>query len=98
MNEIKWTNNNYLLDESFNPGIDSARLILEVAADKIKRYVTAQVKDFLKENHILEKRWFKYGAIERLPEDRSGITYILHYNTLFREIRRKVTIEFNMVV
>lgn len=98
MNEIKWTNNSPLLDEGINPKADAARFILDLAADKIKRYVENQVKDFMKENHISQKRWFKYGVIERWPDDISGMIFILHYNTLFREIRRKVTVEFNMVV
>jgi len=98
MKEIKWTDNSSLLDEGINPKASLASFMNELTKNKIKKYVENQVKDFLKENHISQKRWFKYGVIERWPDDLSGMTFILHYNTLFRKIRRKVTVEYNMVI
>ena len=94
MNEIKWTDNSPLLDDDFN--LDAFNFVRELALDKIKRFVEAQMKDFLKENHISKRRWFKYGIIAECPNFDSLLhkSYILYYKTPFRKLKRKITIEY----
>ena len=98
MKEIKWTDNSPLLDEGINPKADAYRFILDLDADRIRRYVDSQVKDFIKENHISQKRWFKHGLIAECPDELTCKSYILYYETPFRKLQRKITIEYNMVV
>lgn len=96
--KIKWTDNSPLLDEGINPKASVASFMHELTTSKIKRYVENQVKDFQKENHISQKRWFKYGVITECPDEIACKSYILYYKTPFRKLKRKITIKYNMVV
>lgn len=68
------------------------------ASDRIKLYVHNQLLDFLKENKIPEKRWLKRGVIQSLSPELGSQSYILYYKTWRRELKRKITIQYNMVV
>lgn len=98
MKEIKWTNNSPLLDEGINPKASLASFMNELTKNKIKKYVENQVKDFLKENHISQKRWFKHGVIAECPDEIACKSYILYYKTPFRKLKRKITIEYNVIL
>lgn len=66
-------------------------------SDRIKLYVHNQLLNFLKENKIPEKRWLKRGVIQSLPSELSGQSYILYYKTWRRELKRKITVEYNLI-
>lgn len=95
--EIKWTNNSPLLDEGINPKASVASFMYELTANKIKRYVESQIKEFLKENKIPEKRWLKRGVIQSLPPELSGQSYIFYYKTWRRDFKIKIKVSYNIV-
>lgn len=66
-------------------------------SDRIKLYLHNQLLNFLKENKIPEKRWLKRGVIQGLPSELSGQSYILYYKTWRRELKRKITVEYNLI-
>ena len=90
--KIEWGNS--LIFENKVSFINPNTIIIR----KIQDYVEGQIKNFLKENHISEKRWFKYGVIGECQESLEYKSYILYYKTPFRKLKRKVTVEYNMVV
>ena len=67
-------------------------------SDRIKLYVHNQLLDFLKENKIPEKRWLKRGVIQSLPPELSGQSYILYYKTWRKELKRKITVDYNIII
>ena len=99
MNEIKWTDDRLNFDVGSDTNFDAFNFVCK-ALDKTRKFVEAQIKDFLKENHISKKRWFKYGVIAECQNYESLVykSYILYYKTPFRELKRKITIEYNMEV
>lgn len=68
------------------------------ASDRIKLYVHNQLLDFLKENKIPEKRWLKRGVIQRLPQELGGQSYVFYYKTWRRELKRKITVNYNIII
>ena len=98
MNEIQWTNNSPLLDEGINPKASVASFMYELTKNKIKEYIEGQVKDFIKENHISQKKWFKYGVIAECSDEIACKSYIFYYKTPFRKLKRKIQIDYKMVI
>ena len=68
------------------------------ASDRIKLYVHNQLLDFLKENKIPEKRWLKRGVIQSLPQELGGQSYVFYYKTWRRELKRKITVDYNIII
>ena len=98
MKEIKWTDKGLLKNPVVNSVSDAIYNAADILTVRITQYVENQIKDFLKENNISEKRWLKRGVIQSLPPELSSQSYILYYKTWRRELKRKITIEYNMVV
>lgn len=93
---IGWNNNSLLLAAGRNDKFDAFNFT-QSFTESIKDYILIQIKDFLKENNISEKRWLKRGIIQSLPPDLEGQSYILYYKNWRMEVRRKITVEYNLI-
>ena len=65
---------------------------------KIANYVENQVREFLKDNKISEKQWLKRGVIQSLPPEIGCLSYILYYKNWRMEVRRKVSVEYKLII
>ena len=65
---------------------------------KIGDYVESQIKEFLKDNKISERSWLKRGVIQSLPPEIGIQSYILYYKNWRMEVRRKVSVEYNLLI
>lgn len=93
---IGWNNNSLLLAAGRNDSFDYFNFVHSVT-ENIKEYLLIQIKDFLNENKISEKNWKKRGVIQSLAPEIGGQSYILYYKTWRKELKRKITIKFDMV-
>lgn len=66
--------------------------------EKLAEYIENQVKIFLKDNKISEKRWLKHGVIQSFPPEKEILSIILYYKTWRTEIKRKVTIGYDFII
>lgn len=96
--EIRWTDRGSLKDTSINLAADALSLQVKSVTQKIADYVESQIKEFLEDNKISERQWLKRGVIQSLPPEIGCQSYILYYKNWRMEVRRKITIEYNMVV
>ena len=94
---IGWNNNSPLLAAGRNDKFDAFNFIHSFT-EGIKDYLLIQIKDFLKENNISEKKWKKHGVIQCLPPEINSSSYILFYKTWRREYKRKVTVEYSYII
>ena len=92
---VEWTDKGPLKNSVVNSVIDAVYNSADILTVRITQYVESQIKNFLKENKIPEKRWLKHGVIQSLPSELSGQSYILYYKTWRRELKRKVTILYS---
>ena len=96
--KIGWSDNKLLLSAKPEKSIIPIDIITKSYIQKIADYVESQIKEFLEDNKISERRWLKRGVIQSLPPDIGCQSYILYYKNWRMEVRRKITIEYNMVV
>lgn len=96
--KIGWSDNKLLLSAKPEKSIIPIDIITKSYIQKIADYVESQIKEFLKDNKITEKQWLKRGVIQNLPPEIGFQSYILYYKNWRMEVRRKITIEYNMVV
>lgn len=96
--KIQWTDKGPLKNPVANSVSDAIYNAADILTVRIIQYVESQIKDFLKENKIPEKRWLKRGVIQSLPPELSSQSYILYYKTWRREIKRKITVNYNIII
>ena len=94
--KIGWKDNKSLFESGIV--VERNRNLVKSVSNTIINYVEGQIKDFLKENHISQKRWFKHGVIAEYPDEIACKSYILYYKTPFRKLKRKITIEYNFIL
>ena len=98
MKEIKWTDKGPLKNPVANSVSDAINNAADILTVRITQYIESQIKNFLKDNKIPEKRWLKRGIIQSLPPDLEGRSYILYYKTWKRELKRKIKIKYNYII
>ena len=88
-------NKEYLSDHARVEIDDFGSVLAKSFVEKVAEYIENQVKNFLKDNKISEKRWMKYGVIQQLPPEIGIQSYIIYYKFCKKELKRKITIQYS---
>lgn len=73
-------------------------LFASMTTRKIVNYVESQIKDFLEENKISVKNWNKRGIIQEMPPEIGCKSYILYFKTWRKEFKKRITVEYNLII